>query len=303
MPHTRPKIVVENLEFKDGDLVIKGAKEYTDALQGAIDNIRGGLRETVKQLPPTDVNTLNKELRNIGVKGKLKKEIADGALFNVIEGDLAALGPESAAQKEMMTAIESFLEKHAQGKYAALQGVSKRNLPKLQVFYTEAEALLGQVAAGKVDLSKIAGHTAENEAEIKAAAAKMKSALQDHVTIIEQKIKGPVPAVPAPGKGKKSKSPNEAAETAEKEEVFWARQVTKAKNTLGSEAWEKAPVKTAFRTGGVLVGLGAIIDAIFRSKTTDSDGAEVDRSGATRVIQAVAGAGIASGSALIGGRK
>lgn len=58
----------------------------------------------------------------------------------------------------------------------------------------------------------------------------------------------------------------------------------------------------AMKAGGIVVGLGAVIDAAFRGTKKDADGKEIDRSWVARAGEGVIGAALAAGSALHGGR-
>jgi hypothetical protein len=125
-----------------------------------------------------------------------------------------------------------------------------------------------------------------------------------------------VPETSAPGKAVektkegKEKTPEakntakkDAEETIEKKEGFWAGLVSKAKKNLGSEAWEESKMKAGFRSLGVVVGLGAIIDSVSRRRAKDDMGNEIDRSASSRVTEGVVGAALAGGSAFIGGGR
>jgi hypothetical protein len=74
-------------------------------------------------------------------------------------------------------------------------------------------------------------------------------------------------------------------------------------HNFGKEAWKASKTKVIFKGAGVLVGLGAVGDAMFRSEKTGPDGQRQQRSVLGRWTEAIVGAGIAAGSALHGGRS
>lgn len=73
-------------------------------------------------------------------------------------------------------------------------------------------------------------------------------------------------------------------------------------HNLGSKAWEASKGKTLLKGGGVIVGLGAMIDAATRGEKKGEDGQLAPRSAIGRWTEFVLGAGLATGSAL-GGRR
>ena len=74
------------------------------------------------------------------------------------------------------------------------------------------------------------------------------------------------------------------------------------KNNFGKEAWKERKMGVAVKGAGTVVGLGLVVDAVGRGQAKGEDGAPVERSGLTRLVEAVIGLGAAAGFALHGGR-
>jgi hypothetical protein len=74
-------------------------------------------------------------------------------------------------------------------------------------------------------------------------------------------------------------------------------------NSFGREAWKNSKGKVVLKGTGTLTGLGLIVDAAARGKSTGPDGKPVERGAVWRLSEGVVGAVLAVGSAIHGGRQ
>jgi hypothetical protein len=97
-------------------------------------------------------------------------------------------------------------------------------------------------------------------------------------------------------------APTPEGNNAAKAEGFFARQISKVKANLGGEALKASKGKYFARVGGVTLGAILVAHGLLKSQTQGEDGQMVDRGIGIRALETVAGLGIATGSAVVGGR-
>jgi hypothetical protein len=235
--------------------------------------------------------------QSFGKESPAIERVIEGVLQGKLDSLHDASLPAGAKDK-----IEALFTGHAKAEYEAFKTEFAKSDPIFKAGQKKLlEARLKHL--GEIKLENIPGYDSSNPKATEDLVNGLKASVESEMKGLETASAATTRALTGGSSASAKKSGKKAKDSAEKEEGFWTKLVDRAKRNLGKEAWEERATETGFRAGGVVVGLGAVIDAIVRSNTKDDSGAEVSRSAAVRASEGIIGAVLAGGSAFIGGRK
>jgi hypothetical protein len=270
-PNTKT-IKYEGWKSEQLETLAKASDDAATKLAQKLTGLEGKVNDFIATLPEAD------RVNAASITNGLKKEKLEALANNVSD----------ASRSKLL----EFLKTNAGAEFeAATEAASKAIPAALEAGKIKLDLLK------KVDIKTIKGYTPENEEVIKSAvqaAIKEGEALQKEIGNMASYFSASAAA----------KGAGTAAQAAAETEGFFASRWGGAgfgrikDNFFTGSTWKEAPVKTGFKAGGTVVGVGMIVDAAVRSQKPGDDGRPTDRSGGMRAAEAVIGAALAAGSAL-----
>ena len=254
--------------------------------------LRRKLNQLIKILTPeekAEFEKANEAFQSIFDSLHLQLQIdAPNVLDKVLQKALTNLVP-----------LEGLLDKYASQEYTALKQGYKSLLEKNNPLIKQMQQM--QLAL----LERLEPHQIQNFEPDRLE--EIKKALQEAKVSLKKAIDGVEQVATAAAKVETAASKTTTVEhgattkTEATTEVAEAKGfVARLKQNMGLEAFREAPLKTTFRAGGVMVGLGMVADATLRGKTTGEAGEPTNRSVGGRGLEALLGVTVAGSSALLG---